>query len=146
MKKLVLAVVLVFALLLSVSSSALAVSPNGSASNMPTYYDDQLFTINFMELPRGGEAAVLAKNKSINIIYTSEEILPGSKPFISVIDAIPGDGFNPLWQEIEIVFNAGHTPRQLTSDEDVLAAAASGEITLVITDEIYRCSVVGSKK
>jgi hypothetical protein len=63
--------------------------------------------------------------------------------FISVLDAIQGDGFNPLWQEVQISFTSGHTPRQLTSDTDILAAAASGEITLSSTTEVYRCSVVG---
>jgi hypothetical protein len=29
------------------------------------------------------------------------------------------------------------------SDEQVLAAAAAGEITLVETDEVYICAVVG---
>ena len=33
---------------------------------------------------------------------------------------------------------------QLTGDEDVLDAAASGLITLEPTTEVYRCSVVGS--
>ena len=46
-----------------------------------------------------------------------------------------------------IAFNPGFTPRQLTSDVEVLAAAAGDhpEITLNPTDEVYRCSVVGSK-
>ena len=38
-----------------------------------------------------------------------------------VIDAIPGDGFNPLWREVQISFNEGFDPRQLTSDTDVEA-------------------------
>jgi hypothetical protein len=63
-----------------------------------------------------------------------------------VIDAIQGEGFNPLWLQVLIVFNEGFTPHQFTSDEEVLAAMAAGEITLVTTDEVYRCSVVGPKK
>jgi hypothetical protein len=31
------------------------------------------------------------------------------------------------------------------SEEEVLAAAAAGEITLVETDEVYVCAVVGAK-
>lgn len=64
-----------------------------------------------------------------------------------MIDAIQGDGFNPLWHQNLIVFNRGFTPRQFTSDEEVLAAAqgANPEITIVTTDEVYRCSVVGHK-
>ena len=61
-------------------------------------------------------------------------------------DAIQGDGFNPLWREFQITFTSGNTPRQLTSDTEVAAAAESGEITLQATDEAYRCSVVGPKK
>ncbi len=123
---------------------ALAGSPNGSAGDMPAFYDDQLFTINFKELASNAEVSQLRHNKSINTIYMSDAGLPGDQPFISVLDAIQGDGFNPLWQEVQIMFNLGFTPRQLTSDTDVLAAAASGEITLIPTTEVYRCSVVGT--
>ncbi len=53
-----------------------------------------------------------------------------------------------MWQQILIVFNPGFVPRQLTSEEEVLEAASgpNPEITLVETDEVYRCSVVGRKK
>jgi len=68
--------------------------------------------------------------------------------FTSVIDALPapgeGPGFNPLWQEVQIVFNT-IAPQQFTSDSDILAAAAAGQISLVPTGEMYRCSVVGQK-
>jgi len=121
-------------------------SENGSGGDMPAYYDHQLFTINFKEEPANAEKSLLAHNKSINTIYMSDPGLPGGKMFISVLDAIQGDGFNPLWQEVQITFNAGHTPRQLFSDDEIDEAADSGEVTLTTTTEIYRCSVVGSKK
>jgi hypothetical protein len=58
-----------------------------------------------------------------------------------------GDGFNPLWRQNLIVFNEGFTPHQFFSDEEIEAAAAGAnpEITLVETDEVYRCAVVGRK-
>ena len=125
--------------------SAYAGSANGSAGDMPAYYDHQLFTINFKELPPGGEAANLQHNQSINIIYMSDAGLSnGTEPFISVLDAIQGDGFNPLWLEVQINFTAGHTPRQLFSDDEVAEAFSAGEITLTPTDELYRCAVVGT--
>jgi hypothetical protein len=67
--------------------------------------------------------------------------------FAPVIDAIQGDGFNPLWLQVLISFNAGFTPHQFVSEEEIEAAAAGAnpEITLIVTDEVYRCSVVGSK-
>ncbi len=94
----------------------------------------------------GAEGSLLATNPSINTIYASND-LDEEQDFIPVIDAIQGDGFNPLWQQVLIVFNRGFTPHQFVSDEQVLAAAAGPdpEITLDVTDEVYRCSVVGPK-
>jgi hypothetical protein len=64
--------------------------------------------------------------------------------FTSVLDAIQGDGFNPLWQEVQIVFKT-IAPQQFFSDNEILAAAAAGKIALMPTTEVYRCSVVGTK-
>ncbi len=120
---------------------------NGIGSAIPAYYDSSLFTIQFVELSPTAEQTVLAKNSGLNNIWQSDPGLPGGKPFISVIDAIPTDGMNPLWQETQITFNAGFTPRQLFSDNEVLAAAAGPhpEITLTPTTEVYRCPIIGQK-
>ena len=133
----------VFALLGGVASAG---SLNGRAGSMPSFYDGTLFTINFKELPPDGEAAVLAQNKSINTIYmcdACEGALPGGQSFVSVLDAIQGDGFNPLWLEVQIVFNTA--PQQFTADDEILEAADAGQITLMPTTEVYRCSVLGPK-
>ncbi len=121
-------------------------SMNGAAGQMPAFYDGDLFTVNMKEMPDNASASTIAHNRSINKIYASND-LDDEQDFIPVIDAIQGDGFNPLWQQILIVFNAGFTPHQFTDDEAVEAAAAgpNPEITLVVTDEVYRCSVVGAK-
>jgi hypothetical protein len=131
---------------LGTSAPALG-SMNGAAGQMPAFYDGQQFTVNMKEMPEGASEATIAHNGSINEIYASND-LDEEQDFIPVIDAIQGDGFNPLWHQNLIVFNAGFTPHQFTSDEEVLAAAAgtNPEITIVPTDEVYRCSVVGSKK
>jgi len=55
-----------------------------------------------------------------------------------------GDGMNAVWQEVQIVFNT-MVPQQLFSDNDILAATALGEITLVRTTEVYKCPVIGKK-
>ena len=125
-------------------AQALAASPNGSAGQMPAYYDGQLFTINFKEQPSGGEASLLARNGSINTIYMSDQAEAAGVMFTSVLDAIQGDGFNPLWQEVQIDFLT-IPPQQFFSDNEILAAAAAGKIALVPTTEVYRCSVVGAK-
>ena len=125
------------------AAPALAGSTNGVAGAMDAYYDDVIHLINFAPVPAGGTSANLAHNGSINNIYMSDTPLPGGGMFIPVLDAIQGDGFNPLWQEVQIAFNTGHPVQQFTSDNDVLAAAAAGAITLTPTGELYRCSVIG---
>jgi len=135
--------VAVFALSICSETPASAGSMNGSAGIMPAFYDGILFNINFKEQPANATQSLLAHNKSINTIYMSDNGLPGGAMFISVLDAIQGDGFNPLWVEVQIIFNPGFTPHQLTSDTDIEAAVMRGEIMLVNTGELYRCSVVG---
>lgn len=127
-------------------ASARAGDSNGVAGAMPAFYDDQLFVINFKEMPPDAEQALLAHNGSINTIYMSDATLPDGSSFVSVLDAIQGDGFNPLWVEVDVTFNNGVTPSQLTSDNDVLAAAAAGDVTLTNTGEVYRCAVIGADK
>ena len=118
---------------------------SGRAGSMPALYDGELFTINLAQLSDSSAAALLDHNNSINFIYESDDGLPGGQPFVAVLDAIQGDGFNPLWVEVQIHFTPGHTPRQLGSDDEIADAFANGEITLEFTDEIYRCAVTGPK-
>ncbi|TAL01287.1 MAG: hypothetical protein EPO07_08575 [Verrucomicrobia bacterium] len=122
-----------------------AANLNGAGSTIPAYYDHQLFNIHFVEFSDKATRAILQHNKGVNLIYQSDAGLPGGVPFISVIDAVPGDGFNPLWLEIQIAFTAGHTPRQLFSDDEIATAFNAGEITLDSTGELYWCPVVGPK-
>ncbi len=131
------------ALGLALVTGAQAGSVSGRGSAIPAYYDANLFTIFFVEFSPTAEQSLLQHNTSLNFIYQSDPGLPGNQPFISVIDAIPTDGFNPVWEEVQITFNEPNTPRQLFSDDQVLAAAASGEITLTPTGEVYWCPIVG---
>jgi hypothetical protein len=121
-------------------------SVKGAAGQMPAYYDGALFTINSTELPKDASASTIANNEALNEIFATND-LDDPQDFTPVISAIQGDGFNPLWRQILIVFNPGATPHQFFSDDEVEAAAsgASPEITLVPTDEVYRCAVVGKK-
>src|SRR5690349_20492262 len=94
-------------MLVALPAVASAGSMNGVAGSMPAYYDDQLFKINFMQLSDASAAKLIAHNGSINTIYmcdACEGQLPGGGGFVSVLDAIQGDGFNPLWQEMQISF------------------------------------------
>lgn len=127
----------------SVSAATGTTNTQGIGGAMPAFYDAKLFTINFSELPSGGETANLTHNGSINNIYQSDQCVAAGHPFVSVIDAIPTDGMNPLWQEVQLVFNSTSNCTQFKSDDQVLAAAAAGIVTLVPTGELYRCSVIG---
>ena len=121
-------------------------SVNGAAGQMPAYYEGQLFTVNMKQQPDPASATIIGQNQSLNEIYASND-LDQVQDFVPVINAIQGEGFNPLWHQNLIVFNEGFTPHQFTSEAEVLAAAAGAtpEITLVVTNEVYRCSVVGRK-
>jgi hypothetical protein len=119
-------------------------SPNGAASQRPVFYEGKQVTVNMFEVP--SSETLLDHNKSTNTIYASND-LDDEQDFLSVIDAIQGEGMNPLWHQVLIVFNDGFTPRQFASEDEVLAAASGPdpEITLVPTDEVYRCSIVRTK-
>jgi len=129
------------------ASGALAAqgNPNGAASQRPVFYEGRLVTVNMFEVP-AADGSLLDRNQNVNTIYASND-LDDEQDFNSVIDAIQGEGFNPLWHQVLIVFNPGSTPHQFVSEDDVLEAAtgAHPEITLVSTDEVYRCSIVGQK-
>src|SRR5260221_5838102 len=130
-------------LALVLTANTHAASANGAASEIPAYYDHNLFTIQFVEFPPAAEKSLLQHNASLNFIYQSDAGLPGGQPFISVIDAVPADGFNPIWEEVQITFTQCHTPRQLFSDTEVEAAFEPGGITLTFTGEGYWWPVVG---
>jgi hypothetical protein len=132
-------------LMVAVGAGAQAQTLRGSASQIPAYYDHNLLTIQFVEFSPAAEKSLLQHNNSLNFIYQSDPGLPGGLSFISVIDAVPGDGFNPIWEEVQITFTAGNTPRQLFSDTEVEDALNAGEITLTFTGEVYWCPVVGKK-
>ena len=122
--------------------SAAQDNPKGAGGQREVYYDDLLFTVNMMEVSDDEEEKL--GNAKLAEIYAYAD-LDEEQPFLSVIDAIPGEPeFSPLWEQFLIQFNGG-APHQFTSEEDIDAAVESGEITLIETEEIYRCSVVGRK-
>ena len=97
-----------------------ALAGAGKTTHIPAFYDGNQVTINIFELP--SSETLLASNKSLNTIYVTND-LDEEQDFAPVIDAIHGDGFNPLWHQVLIVFNAGFAPHQFMSEEEVLAAA-----------------------
>lgn len=120
-------------------------SEKGAGGEMPAFYDGNQITINSVEVSDVA-AEQIGANPSHNSIFVTND-LDDPQDFLPVIDAIQGDGFNPLWEQFRIVFNPGVTPHQFHSDDEVNQAASgpNPEITLVDTHEVYRCSVVGAK-
>ena len=127
------------------SALAAAGNTNGAAGQMPAFYEGRSVTVNMFEVP-AADGSLFDRNPSTNTIYASND-LDDEQDFVPVIDAIQGEDFNPLWKQVLIVFNPGTTPHQFVSEDQILAAAAGAhpQITLVRTDEVYRCSVVGQK-
>lgn len=117
---------------------------NGAAGEIPAFFNGKSFTINVKQISDTAAASIIAHNKSLNIIYVTND-LDETQQFAPVINAVPGQGMNALWLQVEIQFNAGTTPHQFTSEADILAAAQAGQITLVNTGEVYRNSVVGGR-
>jgi hypothetical protein len=114
---------------------------NGAAGVIPAFFNGQSVAINVKELSDTAAASIIAHNKSLQIIYVTND-LDEPQEFAPVINAVPGQGFNALWLQIRIDFT-GSTPHQFTSEADILTAAGAGAITLTSTGEVYRDSVVG---
>ena len=117
---------------------------NGAAGQIPALFNGKSVTINVKQLSDKAAASLLAHNPNIRTIYVTND-LDEKQDFTPVINAVPGQGFNALWLQVQIRFNPGVTPHQFTSEADILAAAKAGQITLVNTGEVYRDSVVGGQ-
>ena len=52
--------------------------------------------------------------------------------------------YSPLWHVHKVNWTAGHTPRVLKSEEEVLQAADNGEVTITQTNIVVNCPVIFS--
>ena len=145
MSRIVNSLIVTVVLLTTIPGLGLCQNANGAGGQMPAYYDAKLFTINFKELSDNASESIIAHNGSLNFIYQSDQAVDLGFDFVSVLDAIQGEGFNPLWEEVQITFLT-IPPQQYFSDDEILDAFAAGQIDLTFTGEVYRCAVVGSKK
>jgi hypothetical protein len=50
--------------------------------------------------------------------------------------------YSPLWVVVQVAWREGQTPKPLRSEEQVLAAAAAGRVTLTPTRVVVNCPVV----
>jgi hypothetical protein len=114
---------------------------NGSAGIELVYYDSMLVKMNLKEMSSQSATSLIAHNGAINVLYEADG-------FNTVTDAIQGDGYNPIWRVTDIIWNPGFTPHQFYRDDAVIAAASgpNPEITLVVTNEVYRCDIIQHTK
>jgi hypothetical protein len=52
-------------------------------------------------------------------------------------------GYSPLWRVVWVRWRHGFTPRQLTSEEQLLAAEQGGELVLELSNDVINCPIVG---
>jgi hypothetical protein len=50
--------------------------------------------------------------------------------------------YSPLWRMVAVTWAAGHPPRRLTSEEQILAAADHGAVQLEVTGVVLNCPIV----
>ena len=50
--------------------------------------------------------------------------------------------YSPLWRMVTVTWAAGRTPRMLTSEDQVLAAAEAGSVRIEATDVVLNCPIV----
>ncbi|MBC7940796.1 MAG: hypothetical protein H7Z19_13705 [Chitinophagaceae bacterium] len=52
-------------------------------------------------------------------------------------------GYSPLWRMVKVTWLPGRSPRELKSEEEVLAAQDKADVRLTVTDIILNCPVIG---
>jgi hypothetical protein len=84
--------------------------------------------------------------QSLANIYEFTNGIKGSGPEgfqPNIADSQPGDNkYSPLWKVNLITWNNGTTPRELTSEEDIVNAVTNNEITIKPTGIIVNCPFV----
>lgn len=50
--------------------------------------------------------------------------------------------YQPLWQVSQVTWNTGSKPRTLRSEEEILAAAQGGEVTITKTNVVINCPII----
>jgi hypothetical protein len=82
----------------------------------------------------------LAPGNDIDPIWV---VTNGTASQANIIDnAPPASDYTPLWGVVKVTWNAGVTPRTLTSATAVDSAVAAGQATLMTTDIVVNCPVI----
>lgn len=120
------------------------------------YYDDQkIYYVNTEASDQGvatndGTTFVPKLTNSIGVGATADIYVVTNFSQHNIVDSVPnpiGPGntnqdYSPLWRVTLVEWNAGTTPKTLTSEAAVLAARDAGLVNLTPTDIVVNCSVM----
>ncbi len=113
----------------------------GDTVTTSVYIQEKLVRAFLLGLTQNEISYVVGKHVPVSTIYSYSNLhMPAQ--FLPLTDDI---ATNPIWREIDIVFNPGFTAHQFTSVDELNAAlhATNPEISLVNTDFYYRYTIIG---
>ena len=111
-----------------------------------TFYAGQQYRVSVKALDAPSASAIIARNSQLHNLYISDRCAPDGRQFVTVMDAIEGDSYSPLWRGVQIEFNPGYPCHQFRSEDEIASGVKSGEISLQPTGYIYRCRVIGPNR
>jgi hypothetical protein len=136
---------LVVAPMLSLAAAGSVSASNGDAASRPPvfgpalYADGEVWGTN----PNG---VLPAPNGNNQHAFDSLYVFPAGAASgqMPVAEAAPGPGYNGgRWHVVEVRWNA--TPQLVTSDEQLLALADAGAVSLTSTDTYFSCPLLRVK-
>jgi hypothetical protein len=132
------AIILGAALVLTLGTSSVHA---GKPTVIPTWFDGQIEYI----IPGVSGNVVGVDHQAIASKAANPIYVVAGQPVSHVLSTVPGlAGYNPYWDVITVTVNTDRdlTTDPFTSEDEILAAAANGEVTLNDTGFILLCQVV----
>jgi hypothetical protein len=133
-----------FALLVMGALNAVAAQP----PRMPAYHDGGIVIFTVVNDNVVGVESETLEEDVAQPLYAFGP--PGNQPQFDVLSIIPGEAdYSPWWEVISVTVLNGRdvATDPFTSEEEILAAAEAGTVSLIETDFIFLCQVLpGVKK
>jgi hypothetical protein len=144
------------------TSPAVPSGPTGSAAPVPTattiqlpvtygYYDGHVDTMISTDVTDKAQATSNHINYSPALatrpantfpsLYMVQGTAAPNQPV--VFGSEPGESdYSPIWQEIQVKWNAGKTPVLLVKDDQIKELASKGQLTMTATPVLLNCPIV----
>ncbi len=137
--------------------SAFAAPPPGRAPSGPpvlmSFYDDHQDAIVITDSSSRSEAKAMDINYAPGLAALKPKLFPAifwvqgpaADGQLPVLGSEPGeDTYSPIWREVTVTWNSGVTPVLLTSDTQIDAAEAAGDVTVTKTKILQNEPVIAS--